>query len=265
VRAYTQAQKFGADVLISRSATRLTCDRRPYSIEIDGGERLMTRTVVMATGAQYRKPDITNLMRFEGIGVYYGATFIEAQICGPEEAIVVGGGNSAGQAAVFLAQTAGHVHMLVRSGKLADTMSRYLIRRIEENPKITLRMDTEITALDGGDRLERVTWRNRRTNEADVRDIRHVFMMTGATPHTAWLDGCVALDGKGFVKAGQDLTGDDLSSAAWPLTRRPYLLETSLPGVFAVGDVRAGSVKRVASAVGEGSVVVSLVHKVLAE
>ena len=265
VRAYTQAQKFGADVLISRSATRLTCDRRPYSIEIDGGERLMTRTVVMATGAQYRKPDITNLMRFEGIGVYYGATFIEAQICGPEEAIVVGGGNSAGQAAVFLAQTAGHVHMLVRSGKLADTMSRYLIRRIEENPKITLRMDTEITALEGGDRLERVTWRNRRTNEAEVRDIRHVFMMTGATPHTAWLDGCVALDGKGFVKAGQDLTGDDLSSAAWPLTRRPYLLETSLPGVFAVGDVRAGSVKRVASAVGEGSVVVSLVHKVLAE
>ena len=264
-RAYTQAQKFGADVLISRSATRLTCDRRPYSIEIDGGERLMTRTVVMASGAQYRKPDITNLMRFEGIGVYYGATFIEAQICGPEEAIVVGGGNSAGQAAVFLAQTARHVHMLVRSGRLADTMSRYLIRRIEENPAITLRMDTEITALDGGDRLERVTWKNRRTDETEVRNICHVFMMTGATPHTAWLDGCVALDGKGFVKAGQDLTTDDLASAAWPLARRPFLLETSLPGVFAVGDVRSGSVKRVASAVGEGSVVVSLVHRVLAE
>ena len=174
----------------------------------------MTRTVVIATGAQYRKPGITNLMRFEGVGVYYGATFIEAQICGAEEVIVVGGGNSAGQAAVFLAQTARHVHMLVRSGRLADTMSRYLIRRIEENPEITLRTDTEIIGARGRRPISSASRggiAGRATTE--VRNIRHVFMMTGATPHTAWLDGCVALDGKGFVKAGQDLTGDDLASA----------------------------------------------------
>jgi thioredoxin reductase (NADPH) len=190
---------------------------------------------------------------------------MEAQLCGGEEVIVVGGGNSAGQAAVFLAQTAKRVHMLVRSAGLADTMSRYLIRRIEDNPTIELRTRTELTALDGGLHLESVRWRNGQSGAEESRGIRHVFVMAGAAPSTKWLDGCLALDEKGFIKTGPDLTGEDLLTAEWPLARAPHLLETSLPGVFAVGDVRCGNVKRVASAVGEGSIAVSFVHQVLSE
>ena len=197
--------------------------------------------------------------------MYYGATFMEAQLCAGEEGIVVGGGNSAGQAAVFLAQTARHVHVLIRSGGLAETMSRYLIRRIEGNPAITLHTHTEIVALEGTTHLERVQWRNNQTGAAETHGIRHIFMMAGATPSTEWLDGCMALDAKGFIKTGPDLSKEDLADAKWPLARAPYLLETSLPGVFAVGDVRGGNVKRVASAVGEGSIAVSFVHQVLHE
>jgi thioredoxin reductase (NADPH) len=215
--------------------------------------------------AAYRKPEIENLPRFEGIGVYYGATFMEAQLCAGEEVIVVGGGNSAGQAAVFLAQTARCVHMLVRSDGLADSMSRYLIRRIEENPAIVLRTRTEITALEGDNHLERVRWRNSGTGESESHAIRHVFLMTGAVPATAWLDGSIARDAKGFIKTGPDLSPDDLNEARWPPGRLPHLLETSRPGVFAVGDVRAGSIKRVASAVGEGSIAIAFVHQVLRE
>jgi thioredoxin reductase (NADPH) len=183
-------------------------------------------------------------------------------LCAGEDVIVVGGGNSAGQAAVFLAGSARHVQLLVRGSGLADTMSRYLIRRIEESPAITLRTHTEIVALEGGHGLERVRWRHAKSGEAEMCPVRHVFMMTGADPNTAWLGGCVALDAQGFVKTGADLHADDL--AGWPLSRAPYMFETSLPGVFAVGDVRSGSVKRVASAVGEGSICVQLVHKFLA-
>jgi len=197
--------------------------------------------------------------------VYFGATFIEAQVCRGEEVVVVGGGNSAGQAAVFLAQSASRVHVLVRSGGLAASMSRYLIRRIEDNPAIELRTETELSACEGGTHLERVAWKNHRTGEEESRPIRHVFVMTGATPCTRWLDGCMALDEKGFIKTGPDLSPDDLAAAKWPLPRPPHLLETSLPGVFAVGDVRGGNVKRVASAVGEGSIAVSFVHRVLQE
>jgi thioredoxin reductase (NADPH) len=264
-RAYNQAQKFGAQVMIAKSAQKLACDRKPYALEIDDGSRIPARAVVIATGAEYRRLALPNLSQFEGAGVYYGATFMESQLCADEEVIVVGGGNSAGQAAVFLAQTARHVHMLVRSGSLADTMSRYLIRRIEDSPAIDLRTHTEITAIEGTFHLERVNWRNRQTGESEARDIRHIFVMTGASPSTAWLDGCIALDAKGFIKTGPDLTPEDLAAAQWPLTRAPYLLETSLPGVFAVGDVRGGNVKRVASAVGEGSIAVSFVHQVLHE
>ena len=198
------------------------------------------------------------------MGVYYGATHIEAQLCGDEGVIVVGGGNSAGQAAVYLSQTVGKVHMLVRSSQLSDTMSRYLIQRIEENPKIEMHYSTEIVALDGDTQLERVTWRDKNTCETSTHDIRHVFIMTGASPRTDWLEGCVLLDNKGFILTGRDL---DLvnHSFNWPLPRAPQMLETSLPGVFAVGDVRAGNVKRVASAVGEGSIAISLVHRALAE
>jgi thioredoxin reductase (NADPH) len=190
---------------------------------------------------------------------------MEAQLCGGEEVIVVGGGNSAGQAAVFLAQTTKHVHMLVRSSGLAATMSRYLIRRIENSPTITLRPQTEIVAVQGGNHLDSVYWRNSQTGQTEKHQISHVFVMTGADPNTRWLDGCITLDDKGFIKTGPDLSTENLSAAGWPLTRQPYLLETILPGVFAVGDVRGGSIKRVASAVGEGSIAISFVHQVLQE
>ena len=262
-RAYAQAQKFGAQVMIAKGATSLACDRQPYGVQIDGGTHLVCRAVIIATGAQYRRPPLENLSRFDGAGVYYAAMPMEAQLCVGEDVIVVGGGNSAGQAAVFLAETATRVHMLVRGEGLADTMSRYLIRRIEDNPAIELRTRTQITALEGDRHVERVCWRDDRTGEVDTRDIRHVFMMTGAVPNTGWLERCVVLDDKGFIKTGPDLSQDDLTSAAWPLTRPPYLLETSRPGVFAVGDVRGGNIKRVASAVGEGSIAVAFVHQVL--
>lgn len=263
-RAYNQAQKFGAQVLIAK-ATRLACDRKPYVVEVENGARIQTRTIVIATGAEYRRPPLENLSRFEGVGVYYGATFVEAQLCSGEEVIVVGGGNSAGQAAVFLGETVKRVHMLVRSVGLTESMSRYLIRRIEQTPTIILRPHTEIVELEGGNHLESVRWRNNQTEQIEEHNIRHVFVMTGADPNTHWLDGCVALDAKGFIKAGPDLSPEDLNAACWPLARRPYLLETSLPGVFAIGDVRGGSVKRVASAVGEGSIAISFVHQVLQE
>jgi thioredoxin reductase (NADPH) len=263
-RAYHQAQKFGAEMLIAKG-TRLVCDHKPYVVEVENGARIPARTVVIATGAEYRRPPLENLSRFEGAGVYYGATFVEAQLCGGEEVIVVGGGNSAGQAAVFLAETTKRVHMLVRSAGLVESMSRYLIRRIEETVTIVLRPYTEIVALEGGDHLEFVRWRNSQTGQTEEHKISHVFVMTGADPNTHWLDGCVALDAKGFIKTGPDLSPENLSTARWPITRQPYLLETSLPGVFAVGDVRGGSIKRVASAVGEGSIAISFVHKVLQE
>jgi thioredoxin reductase (NADPH) len=263
-RAYTQAQKFGAQMLIA-SGARLACDRKPYVIEIDNGAKIPARAVIIATGAQYRKLPLENLSRFEGAGVYYGATYVEAQLCSGEEVIVVGGGNSAGQAAVFLAKTTQRVHLLVRSAGLAETMSRYLIRRIEATPTIVLRPYTEVVALEGGDHLESVQWRNNRTGQIEKPTIRHLFLMTGAVPNTRWLNDCVVLDAKGFVKTGPDLSPEDLSVAHWPLARQPYLLETSVPGVFAVGDVRRGSVKRVAAAVGDGSIAISFVHEVLQE
>ena len=177
----------------------------------------------------------------------------------------MGGGNSAGQAAVFLAQTAKRVHMLVRAAGLAETMSRYLIRRIEQNPAIVLRTQTEIVALEGANHLERVSWRDNATGAVTTHRIRHVFSMTGAVPITSWLEGCVALDGDGFIKTGADLSEEELAAAHWPLARPPRLLETSRPGVFAVGDVRCGNVKRVASAVGEGSIAITFVHEVIHE
>src|ERR1700730_13842551 len=264
-RAYTQAQKFGAEMMIARRAVKLSCDRKPYMIEIDDGMRFAARTVVIATGAQYRKLPVENLTRFEGAGIYYGATAIEAQVCGREEVVVIGGGNSAGQAAVFLSGTTGHVHILIRSDALAKTMSRYLIRRIEENPAITLHTNTEITALEGNGQLERVQWRNKQTGKGEDRTIRDGFVMTGANPNTQWLNGCAAQDKQGFLKTGSALTQEELANARWPLSRAPFLFETSRPGVFAVGDVRSGNTKRIASAVGEGSIAISLVHQILHE
>jgi thioredoxin reductase (NADPH) len=273
-RAIAQAQKFGAKLMVGHRVTRLNCDTRPYEVELDNGNRIAARAVVISSGAQYNKPPIANLQKFEGQGIYYGATFMEAQLCEGDEVIVVGGGNSAGQAAVFLSQTSRKVHILVRSSQLSDTMSRYLIQRLDDHPKITIHYCTEIIALDGaGMNLESVTWRDRNTGETATHNIGHVFIMAGASPRTDWLQGCVAMDDKGFILTGRDLesAGGVLPSDAnpsakpWPLPRAPQMLETSLPAVFAVGDVRANNVKRVASAVGEGAIAVHLVHRALAE
>ena len=264
-RATTQALKFGAKMMIAHSVSSLNCDRRPYHVVLDDGTALATKSIVISSGAQYNKPHIANLAKFEGQGIYYGATFMESQLCGGEDVIVVGGGNSAGQAAVYMSQTARKVYMLVRRGELSSTMSRYLIQRIEENPAIELHYRTEIVGLDGDTHLESVTWKDNKTGKTSTHPIRHLFVMTGASPRTDWLQGCLALDTKGFILTGRDFSDGGVQHRAWPLARPPYLLETSLPGVFAVGDVRSGNVKRVASAVGEGAIAIHMVHRVLAE
>jgi thioredoxin reductase (NADPH) len=258
-RAFVQAEKFGANVAVARAARGLKCDRVPYTVELEEGGTVQGRSVILAAGAQYRKLDLPNLSQFEGVGIYYGATKVEGQLCGNQDVIVVGGGNSAGQAALFLSGIARRVYLVVRRASLADTMSRYLISRIEACEQITLKPRTEIEALEGNGHLERVRWREAETGTSAEHEIRHLFLMTGASPNTAWLGGCLATDDKQFLRTGTEL-GD-----AWTARRPPYLLETSRPGVFAVGDIRSGSVKRVASAVGEGSMAVQFVHRVLAE
>jgi thioredoxin reductase (NADPH) len=234
----------------------LRADERPYAVALDDGTTLRARTIVVATGARYRKlENLDGFDRFEGGGIHYAATAMEAGLVEGEEAVVVGGGNSAGQAAVFLSRSASHVHMLVRGESLAASMSDYLVSRIDAVPeRITLHRTTEITALHGDRHLEQVTWTNRRTGEAQTRPVAGVFLMLGAAPNTEWLDGAVALDDRGFVLTGAPAPGD---------TASPQVLATSRPGIFAVGDVRAGSIKRVASAVGDGSVVISSVHQAL--
>jgi thioredoxin reductase (NADPH) len=264
-RALVQAQKFGTDVAIARSALRLDCTRRPYRVELSGEHAALARTVIIATGACYRQLELENIARFLGTGIYYAATALEAKLCAGEEIIIVGGGNSAGQAAVYLSSTCRRVQLMVRADGLSDSMSRYLIRRIEDSPSITLSTRTELCKLEGDAWLERVSWRNTVSGAVESGDIKHVFLMTGAAPNTHWLDGCVALDEKGFVRTGPELTADELAQRAPKATRAPFLFETDLPGIFAVGDVRSGSVKRVASAVGEGSICVQFIHRILHE
>ncbi|HEX8533259.1 MAG TPA: FAD-dependent oxidoreductase [Allosphingosinicella sp.] len=254
-RAQVQAQKFGAQLAISRRAVAIDCELAPYCLELEGGERIATHSIVIATGARYRTLDVPNYEKFEGAGIHYAATWIEGNLCSGEQVAVIGGGNSAGQAAVFLAQQAGHVHILVRGEGLAATMSDYLIARINASPRITLHAHTETTGLEGDRFLERVTWRNNKTGEIETVPISNLFVMIGAVPNTDWLNGCVRLDRGGFVVTGRDEAGMALSS--------PYATEK--PGIYAVGDVRAGSTKRVASGVGEGSVVVSAIHQYLAD
>ena len=265
-RAVLQAEKFGAQMMVGEKVVQIRCDQRPYQLTLQNGGLIETRSIVIATGAQYNKPKVENLAQFDGRGIYYAATFMEAQVCAGEEIIVVGGGNSAGQAAVFLAETAQKVYMLVRGKELSETMSRYLIQRIVENPGIDLHLETEIVGLAGDSHLERVTWRDRATGKESAHDIRHVFVMAGASPRTDWLRDCLALDERGFVLTGRDL--DPVLATAplkWPLSRPPAMLETSLPAVYAVGDIRSGNVKRVASAVGEGSISIHLVQLALTD
>ncbi len=234
-RAFVQAERFGAQIAVARTARGLKCGRTPYTVELDDGGSVQGRSIIVAAGAQYRKLDLPNLAKFEGVGIYYGATQVEGQLCGGEEVAIVGGGNSAGQAAVFLAGITKHVYLLVRRAGLAETMSRYLISRIEASPAITLETRTEVVALEGDEHLEHIRWRNAETGKTEIHEIRHLFLMTGANPNTSWLGGCLALDAQQFIRTGPDLGGD------WHLHRPPYLLETSVPGVFAVGDIRAGS------------------------
>jgi thioredoxin reductase (NADPH) len=262
--AFIQAEKFGTEFAVARTAVRLDCGR-PYSVDLGEGTVVRARSIVIASGVRYRKPDIANLSQFEGIGIYYGATPMEAALCKGEDVVVVGGGNSAGQAAVFLSEGCRRVTVMVRGPGLAHSMSRYLIRRLQDTSNITLQTGTRIVGLEGTVlRLERVRWRDGDGRET-TSDIGHVFLMTGADPNTAWLQNCVVTDDKGYVRTGSDLGAAALADAGWPLSRPPGLFETSRPGVFAIGDVRAGSVKRVAAAVGEGSVCIQLVHKSLAE
>src|SRR2546426_7565508 len=215
---------------VAHSVARLDCARRPYKVVLDNGNKLASRAVVISTGAQYNKPRIANLEKFEGQGIYYGATYMESQLCEQEEIIVVGGGNSAGQAAVFLSQTARKVHMLVRSGQLSDTMSRYLIQRIEENPAIELHYKTAIVGLEGGTDLERVTWQDENSAETSTHGIRHAFIMAGASPRTEWLRGCIALDEQGFILTRRGL-GTATGAPGGALARSPQSLESTLPGV----------------------------------
>ena len=264
-RAITQAQKFGANIAVAKSAVQFVCEGDGgYAVNLADGSRVHARAVIIASGVRYRRLDLEELARFEGVGIYYSATALEARLCRDEEVVVVGGANSAGQAAVFLSTQGKHVHVLVRGSGLATTMSRYLIRRIEETPNITLSPYSEVVGLEGDDRLRVVRWRNKEGTIV-ARNIEHAFLMIGAEPNSRWLEGCVALDEKGFVKTGTDVSPENLAHSRWPLTRAPLLLETNRPRVFAVGDIRSGSVKRVASAVGEGSISVQLVHQALAK
>lgn len=261
--AYEQALKFGAEFLIACAVTQIRCGSRPFQLVTSDGATVQSKTIVIATGAQYRKLPIENLSKFEGVGVYYGASTIEAQMCEANHVVIVGGGNSAGQAAVFLSRSADHVHIVVRADSLAESMSRYLSQRIEETPNITLHTQTEIVELEGDSHLEGVVLRDNKTGKTQKHPFRHVYLMTGASPNTEWLQNCVCLDDKGFVLTGASLTDHQLKEAGWPLARKPYLLETSIPGVFAAGDVRAGSVKRVAAGVGEGALAITFVHQAL--
>lgn len=251
-RAQAQAQKFGARLAISRMVARLACaDDGPFVATLDDGQRVAASTVVVATGAGYRKLSVADYDRFEGQGIHYAATAMEARLCTGSEVVVVGGGNSAGQAAVFLSRQVEHVHVLVRGGGLAATMSDYLVRRIASSPRITLHPRSEITMLVGDRDLRTVEWTDRASGAVTRRDVAGLFVMIGAEPNTDWLGGCLALDEDGFVITGH--SPDGVSPVS------PYA--TSRPGVFAVGDVRSGSIKRVASGVGEGSVVVHAIHR----
>jgi thioredoxin reductase (NADPH) len=264
-RAYVQAQKFGARMVIPTEVMRLDLTETPVALQLGDGRSVKASTVVLATGARYRRLNVPNLRDFEGRGVWYWASPIEARLCRNEEIVLVGGGNSAGQAAVFLRSFAAKIWMLVRGPHLAESMSQYLIDRIEATDNIEVLIQTEIVALHGTSekQLERVRWRNAVTGELTEKPIRHLFLFIGAEPATTWLrDSAVILDAKNFILTGSDVPSDD----SWSNNRsgRPLPLETSVPGVFAIGDVRSGSVKRVGAAIGEGAVVVARLHAVLA-
>jgi thioredoxin reductase (NADPH) len=262
-RSIAQAQKFGAQLMVAQSVVHIDSGRQPYKVVLESGLKFNAHSVVIATGAQYARLPVEEAEAFTGRGIYYNATHMEAQLCHSEEVAIVGGGNSAGQAAVFLARTSLKVNLLVRSAKLSESMSQYLIARIDAHPNIEVHYLTQIVGVTGAAHLESIEWKNDSLGIRVTKQIRHVFVMAGAAPRTEWLEDSFVLDKKGFIVTGPDLVGYD--NCQWPLSRPPLLLETSVPGIFAVGDTRAGSIKRVASAVGEGAMAVHLVHRFLAE
>ncbi len=262
-RAQIQAQKFGTKIALPRRVKKITSTNNQFSINIESGEKIKSRAIVIASGATYRNLGLEEEKNFENAGLYYAATAMEASLCEREEIIIVGGGNSAGQAAVFLSKFASHVHILVRSEGLAASMSEYLIERINSSDFITLHTHTEIIELRGEKNLKQVVWKNRKSGDTREIDVGYVFLMIGAVPNTGWLkDTEVNMDENGFVCTGIDVINNNY----WPLENRPPLmLETSVPGIFAVGDVRANSVKRVTSAVGEGGMAINSVHRYLSD
>jgi thioredoxin reductase (NADPH) len=261
-RASLQAEKFGARLVVPAEAVGLVKEDGHYAVQLSGGEAVNGRTLIVATGAQYRKPNVPELERYEGLGVYYAATMVEAQSCAADPVLVVGGGNSAGQAAIFLAERAASCRLLIRGGDLGKSMSRYLVDQIERDERIELLAHTEIVELSGEDSLEAAVVVDTRSGDRRELPARAVFVFIGASPHTGWLDGDIATDENGFLLTGRDVPDECLPAFGGG---SPYFLETSTPGIFAVGDVRAGSVKRVASGAGEGAMAVQLVHQRLAE
>jgi thioredoxin reductase (NADPH) len=266
-RAFVQAQKFGADVAVPVAVTQLDCADSPAGLQLDCGSRISAKTVVIASGAKYRRPAIPDLEQYEGRGVYYWASPIEAKLCRQEEVVLVGGGNSAGQAVVFLAGNASRVHLLIRGPDLGKSMSKYLVDRIMSLANVTLHAETEIFAIDGcAEGVSGVHWRNRKSGNEESKPVRRVFLFVGADPNTGWLANCgVKVNDKGFVCTGVDLApGEYVRPGPAEKDRHPFPLETSVSGIFAIGDVRASSTKRVAAAVGEGAAVVAQVHAWLA-
>ncbi len=264
-RARLQAEKFGAYISMPSEAVKLHCEGDAYEVELANGTRLTTHSVIIATGASYRRLPVPRMRELEGAGVYYSATETEAILCRGDAVVIVGGGNSAGQAAVFMAEEARRVYVLIRGGDLGKSMSRYLVARIENTPNIEVLTHTEVVELMGDNYLTGIRARNKRTDEVRELSARALFVFTGADPHTEWLRGTVAMDEHGFILTGPALPHAQNRTQGWALeSRGPHLLETSLPGVFATGDVRSGSTKRVASAVGEGSIAVRMVHEYLA-
>jgi thioredoxin reductase (NADPH) len=264
-RAYIQAQKFGAEIAIARKLMALRCGYPFHALELDGGDRIKARSVVIASGAMYKQPLIEGLNAFDGSGVHYGASYVEAQFCRGQDIVIIGGGNSAGQAAVHLSAYARAIHIIVREASLAEGMSNYLIRRINKIDNIKVLPHTEVQRVEGEDQINTIVIRDNLNGETQRLDATHLFIFIGATPATDFIGDALVLDDEGFVRTGAALTAEDLHTAGWPLERRPYLLEASCPRIFAAGDVRAGSIKRVASAVGEGSMCVQLIHQTLTE